>query len=229
MSEQNFRVEVRRWAVAAQAPFDEPVFVLDTGELPQNLANICMVLPSQGLARARELLAAGARRVLVGEAALAASSIVAVLAKEFGSARIGVYVPAKRMQVSWTMDTVSNADFRVVTPSLCEPCWEVLKSDSTRTGTMAAWWIGAMFDLGASTALVSVDMSDDQDLNICAGLLERFAERVWFSPLQDAEPNLADWVEYGKITRLVVTDDLYHKDQTILALRGVTDSTEAVT
>ena len=107
-------------------------------------------MPDGDGAHARALLLAGAPCVFIGEAALRDSALVEALVAEFGSKRIGLYVPVRRMQVNWSMDAVSNADFRVMTPSVCEPCWEILRADGSRSGTHAGWWIGEMFRLGAS-------------------------------------------------------------------------------
>jgi hypothetical protein len=168
------------------------------------LASAGIVLPVQGAARAAELLAAGARRVLLGEAALADSSIVSALAGKFGADRVGVYVPARRLEVSWSFDTVSNADFRVLTPSVGAPAWEVLRVDGARTGTQALWWIGEILKLGASAALLRVDIRDDADLNLCADCVERFGERVWIGPLADKVDALGQWVHYGHARQLAL-------------------------
>ena len=73
------------------------------------------------------------------------------------------------MAVSWSFDTVSNADFRVVTPSLCEPGWEIVRADGSATGIRVDWWLGEMKKRGIATVLVQVDVLDDTDLNLCAG------------------------------------------------------------
>lgn len=156
-----------------------------------------VVLPIQGAARAAELLASGVRRVLLGEAALADDSIVPGLAGRFGADRVGLYVPARRIEVSWSFETVSNADFKVLAPSVAAPAWEVLRSDGTRTGTQALWWIGEMVKLGASSVLLRVDIDDDADLNLCADCFERFGERVWIGPLASNVRAFEEWVHYG--------------------------------
>jgi len=168
-----------------------------------------IVLPVQGVARASALLASGARRVLLGEAALADSSIMPALAAKFGAERIGVYVPARRLEVSWSFDTVSNADFSVLTPSIGAPAWEVLRADGSRTGTQALWWIGEMIKLGAAEVLLRVDVRDDADLNLCADCIERFADRVWIGPLADAAPALDEWVHYGHARQLALPSARY--------------------
>lgn len=195
---------VSRWADVADVPFDEPVFLLDEGYLPTDLSNASVVLPNQSGERARELLILGAARVLLADASLMDSSLIGQLATEFGSERVGVWVPAKRMEISWTLDSVSNADFKCLTPSIGKPGWEVLKSDNSRTGTEVGWWIGQMLLLGASVTLVSVDMEGEADFDSCAELIERFGERLWLTPLHDREPDLQSWVQYGNAGNLVL-------------------------
>jgi hypothetical protein len=132
------------------------------------------------------------------------SGAIGRLAAEYGSKRIGIYVPAKRMEVSWAIDTLSNADFKFMRPSVCEPCWEILDGAGERTGTHAAWWIGEMLSSGASSAFVRVEMEDDADLNICAALVERFGERLWLSPHGCSPELLARWTLEGKARQLAL-------------------------
>jgi hypothetical protein len=184
--------------------FDDPA--LDAARLA---AAAGIVLPRAGTGRAAALLAAGARRVLVGEAALLDGSIVSALAATFGGERVGVHVPGRRFEVTWSFDASSNADFKVMTPSLGAPAWEVLRADGTPTGTQALWWIDAMFGLGASEALLRVDIRDDADLELCAECVERFGDRVWLGPRMDPAPALADWVRLGRVRRLALPPALY--------------------
>ncbi|HEX4944890.1 MAG TPA: hypothetical protein VFV55_11095 [Usitatibacteraceae bacterium] len=181
-------------------------FVIDGPDLDADhlRAAAAVVLPTQGAGRAAGLLASGARGVLLGEAALRDSSIVTMLAGEFGKERIGVYVPARRLEVRWSFDTVSNADFRVLTPSLGAPAWEVLLADGAGTGTQALWWIDAMLELGATQALLRVDIRDDADLNLCADCVERFGQRLWIGPLADEAPATADWIAFGHVRQMVL-------------------------
>lgn len=163
-----------------------------------------IVVPLRGAGRAAVLLAAGARRVLLGEAALRDSSLVSTLATEFGEGSIGVYAPARRLEVRWSFDTVSNADFKVLTPSLGAPAWEVLSADGEGTGTHALWWIGEMLELGAAEALLRVDIRDDADLNLCADCVERYGRRLWIGPLADEAPAIADWIALGQARQLAL-------------------------
>lgn len=162
-------------------------------------------------ARAEALLAAGAACVLLGEAALLDSGVVERLAGRYGPGRIGVYVPARRLAVSWSFDTTSNADFKVVTPSVCEPAWEVLRADGSGSGAYAGWWIGEMVKRGAGLVLVQVDIEDDADLNLCAGLVEDLGERLWLGPLTDPAPRLDEWTTYGRLGQLALPADQFER------------------
>jgi hypothetical protein len=218
-------VTVRRLTETLPTTDSEPVFLLDRNLIPADSRRIeGIVMPDGGKDRIRAILNAGAPRVFIGEGALLDSALIGELAAEFGSGRIGLYVPMRRMQVSWSMDTVSNADFRVMTPSVCEPCWEILRADGTRSGTHAAWWIGEMFRLGASSALMRVDMADDADLNILAGLTERWGERLWLAPLADPAPDFAAWVELGGARQLAATEAVIQNDPYLTALRNAPET-----
>jgi imidazole glycerol phosphate synthase subunit HisF len=157
--------------------------------------------------RATTLLNIGAPVVYIGEAALRDSGIVQRLAATFGPERVGVYAPAQRQSVSWSFETVSNADFRTVTPSHCEPAWEVLLADGSPTGTLVAWWLGALRDLGATQFLVRVAVNDDTDLNLCADLVERFGNALWLEPMAGGDLPLVDCTRYGQARQLALRDD----------------------
>jgi hypothetical protein len=160
---------------------------------------------------------------MLGEAALRDSSIIAPLAGRFGGGRIGVYAPSRRLPVRWSFDTVSNADFKVLTPSLGAPAWEVLLADGTGTGTHALWWIGEMFALGASQALLRVDIRDDADLNLCADCVERFGDRVWIGPLADEAPEIGDWIAFGRTRRIALGPELMERHSALRAATGARD------
>jgi hypothetical protein len=178
-------------------------FVHDDAGLPASLENLSVVLENGTEARAGELLERGASRVLLADAALLDSAIVARLAQQYGRERIGVSVLARKRHVSWTMDTVSNEDFNCLTPSYGKPGWEIVMSDGTATGTDAEWWLGEMLTLGASLALIRADIEDD-DLNLCAGLMETHGNKLWFSPRQLPDADLEPWVRYGRIRQLLL-------------------------
>lgn len=194
----------------AMGAIADPIIACDDMRIEEKLEGLAgIVLPTQTEERAAALLATGAKMVFIGEAALHDSGVIARLAARFGGERIGVYVPARRMESSWSFETVSNADFKVVAPSICEPCWEILRADGSPTATQAHWWIGEMMKQGASVALVRVDLCDDADLNLCAGLVQELGERLWLGPLAQTEPSLDEWVSYGKLTHVVLPTAMF--------------------
>lgn len=176
-----------------------------------------VVLPGADAALAGGLFEMGAPCVYLGESALLDDALVAGLVHTYGPACVGVYVPAARMEVSWSLDCQSNADFKTITPSLCEPAWEILRADGSRSGTHLHWWLAAMFERGASSAVVRVDIGDDADLNLCAGLVEEFGERLWFAPLSSVGNRFGDWRQWGKANRLAVPFALLDADADLRA------------
>lgn len=192
-----------RWAAFDEAAPEGMRLVRDDAALPASLQNLNVVLENGTEARASELLERGAARVFLGDAALLDSTAVARLAQQYGPERIGVSVLATKRQVSWTLDTVSNEDFNCLTPSYGKPGWEIVMSDGSATGTDAEWWLGEMLTLGASTALIRADIQDD-DLNLCAGLMETHGNKLWFSPWQYPDTDLEPWVRYGQIRQLLL-------------------------
>ncbi|MBI5786296.1 MAG: hypothetical protein HZA64_12650 [Rhodocyclales bacterium] len=199
---------LRHFADADAATIGADDLVFDAPGV-EAIADACagIVLTDGDEQRATTLLNIGAPRVFIGEAALRDSSIIQRLAAAFGTERVGVYAPAQRQSVSWSFETVSNADFRTVTPSHCEPAWEVLLADGTPTGTLLAWWLGALRELGASQFLVRAAIDDDTDLNLCAGLVERYGDALWLEPLAGGEVPLAECIRYGQARQLALRDD----------------------
>jgi len=184
--------------------------------VPSLVKNAQVVLSGESEATAATLLNAGAKKVFLGEVALFDSSVVTRLVQAFGSARIGLHVPVQRQSVNWSFETESNADFNVVTPSLCEPVWEVLKANGEPSGVRAANWISAMLQHGVGTVLLRSDMGDDTDLNLCAGLVEAVGDKLWVAPLTDAVPAMADWINFGQVTQLALPTALYHRRHALL-------------
>ena len=201
--QQTSEVKFAEWTTDGDLAPDGMYFLGEGEELPESLQHINIVLRQGGEARAVELLALGAARVLLADAALLDSAVIARLAQEYGSERIGVYLPARKMGVSWVLETVSNEDFNCLTPSYGKPAWEVLLNDGSGTGTDVEWWLQEMFNLGASIALVAMDMQDD-DLNICAGLVESYGDKLWFAPLHQPDADLEPWVRYGQVRQLLL-------------------------
>ncbi len=208
---------IRRWAKSGEGLSSEPAFMLD-GVLPGDLRNVTVAVPASGAERARELVACGANCVLLGDAAMRDSTLVSSLRAELGEGKVGIWVPARRMSVSWALDFECNADFRCLAPSRVTPAWEILSSTGQGTGTDASWWIARMLERGAAMALVAVDI-DDAGLNICAGLTEQFASRLWFTPLHGLEADLGPWVEYGHATNLVLPAIERYDEAAVAALR----------
>jgi|CXWL01.1.fsa_nt_gi hypothetical protein len=148
------------------------------------------------------LVAAGAPPVALAHAASVLERSVQ------GDTRVGAWLPVRRMEVSWSLDTQSNGDFKCMAPSNPQARWEVLAGDLAgdlaRTGADAGAWIETLARLGLTTVVIGVDMQDDRDLDLCAGLIERWGPLLWFSPLTPADADLAAWVEFGQVARLVL-------------------------
>lgn len=192
-----------QWAAPDEASAEGVRFVRDGAALPLSLQHLNVVLENGTEARASELLECGAARVMLADVALLDSTAVSRLAQQYGSGRIGISLLAKKRYVSWTLDTVSNEDFNCVTPSYGKAGWEIVMSDGSATGTDVEWWLDEMLALGASMALICADIQDD-DLNICAGLMEAHSNKLWFSPWQQSDADLEPWVRYGQIRQLLL-------------------------
>lgn len=160
---------------------------------------------------AASLLDAGVTRVYVGEAALLDSATLSRLFKRFGAARLGLHAPVRRQAVNWSFETESNADFRVVTPSLCEPVWEVLRANGDASGVRAQPWLEEMVHRGVQSVLLRADIRDDADLNLCAGMAEALGDALWLAPLHDPAPAIGDWIDFGQATQLALPTLLYHR------------------
>jgi hypothetical protein len=210
---------IRRWlAFEDGTDTESDDFVFDAPGI-EAVAALCagVVLANGDEQRAATLIAAGADCVFIGEAALQDSGVIDRLVKAHGADRIGIYAPLGRQSVSWSFETVSNADFKTVAPSHCEPAWEVLRADGAGSGALAIWWLKAMRGLGASRFLARVDIHDDTDLNLCAGLIEELGSALWIGPLLDAAPRLADWIDYGQCRQLVLPSAAYAQRADLLA------------
>ena len=195
-----------RWSRPGAAALDGPVFMLDGGSVPMRLRTTSLVLEQAGIARARLRLAAGARQVLLGEAVLDDPGIVAAAVREFGPQRVGAWLPARRAPVAWSMDSFSNGDFKCMVPTNPQARWDVLRSDREPAGIDVERCIERVIAQGAGTVLVGIDMQDDRDLDLCAGLVERFGRQLWLTPLRDLSADLAPWVQWGQVRQLVLPD-----------------------
>lgn len=193
-----------RWTRAEELPVEGMCFVEDGPDLPESLAQLNVAMGAGSETRAAELLARGAERVLLGELALIDSSSVERLVEKYGGDRVGIWVRAARSVISWTLDAEApNAGFKCMLPSLGVAGWDVLKSDSTSSGTDAEWWIGQMLEMGVSMALVSIDLQDE-DMNICATLVLTHCDKLWFSTRLDPNADLEPWVRWGQVRQLVL-------------------------
>lgn len=210
-------LQLHHWAQVEQAELDFPVFIHDSNDLPEKLEHISVVLASGDEARARELINHGAKRVLLGEAVLHDGDVINRLLRVHSCERLGVWVPVRRMTVSWKLDVDSNEDFRCVTPTLAKPSWEILDADGRGTGTDAVWWLDQILSQGALMALLAVDYSDDHDLNLCAELVELYPEQVYLTPLEKPQDDLVPWVTFGQVQHLVLPSG--YDDQALLAIR----------
>jgi hypothetical protein len=199
---------LRPFASAIEPEVDDAVFVHDAAGCEAVAARCAGIVLAKGdEARAAALLAAGAPAVFLGETALLDSAVVERLASSHPG-RVGIYAPVARQSVSWSLETVSNADFKTLAPSICEPSWEVLRADGSPTGTLLLWWLKALAERGAAHFLVAADIADDTDLNILAGLVEEFGERLWLTPRSERPMRpLQEWVAYGHCRRLALPDD----------------------
>lgn len=174
-----------------------------------SIARAGVVLGAESEAVAASLLDAGIGKVFVGEAALRDAGVMDRLIRRFGAPRVGLHLPVQRQAVSWTFDATSNEDFNVVTPSLCEPTWEVLKADGTPSGMRALACAQAMLHRGVLSVLLRADIADDADLNLCAGMTEALGDALWVAPLRDSAPPINDWIRYGHATQLALPSALY--------------------
>src|SRR5512141_1072383 len=139
--EQTLPLVFAHWSSDA-SDVAEAVFMHDQqAALTTAMRGRSIVLLDGDEARAHQLLAEGAARVLLGDAALLDGTLIRRLVEQYGGERIGVAVWARKHNVTWTLDMVSNADFRCLTPSYCKPGWELSLSHGGATGTDAEWWL----------------------------------------------------------------------------------------
>ncbi len=197
-------LKLAHWIKAGELPVGDVCFVEDGPGLPESLARLNVAMGEGGEARADELLARGAERVLLGDLALEDSSAVERLVAQHGGERIGLWVRSVRAVSSWTLDAETpSAGFKCMLPSMGIAGWDVLKNDGTSTGTDAEWWVGQMLERGVSQVLVSNDLQDE-DMNICATLVLKHGDKLWFSPRLDPHADLEPWVRWGQVRQMVL-------------------------
>ncbi|MBU0621829.1 MAG: hypothetical protein KJ795_08265 [Gammaproteobacteria bacterium] len=199
-------LKLARWAGADGVPEGCARFMRDGDDLPESLAGINVLMGDDDEAYAANLLARGAERVLLGELALRDSGAVQRLSEQYGSEHIGVWLAAVKSGNSWAMaDEAPNAGFKCMYPSRAVPGWEMLDGAGATTSTDSEWWLQQMFELGATMALVCMDIHDD-DLNICAGLNIAHEGKIWFTPLREPDIDLEPWVRWGKVRQLLLPE-----------------------
>jgi hypothetical protein len=71
--------------------------------------------------------------------------------------------------------------------------------------------------MGLRSALVAVDIDDDADLNLCAGLVELMGERVCFAPVTQTAPALHEWVRFGQARSIALPPLVYARRRALLA------------
>lgn len=197
-------LKLAHWIKAEELPVGDMCFVEDGPGLPESLARLNVAMGEGGEARADELLARGAERVLLGDLALNDSLAVERLVAEYGGERIGIWVRSTRAVSSWALDAETpSAGFKCMLPSMGVAGWDVLKNDGTSTGADAEWWIGQMLEKGVSLVLVSNDLQDE-DMNICATLVLKHGDKLWFTTRLEPHADLEPWVRWGQVRQMVL-------------------------
>lgn len=213
------------WTDAGDGNAEYPLFMFDDEAATQRCEGARVISERGDLARAEALLAAGAAQVILGEAALLDTTLVQSAISRFGTGRIGLWLPARRMEVRWTLDRESNADFSFVMPSCPVPRWELLRADGSGTGTDAAWFAREMAGMGVATLVLALHDAQPEDLAIGAGLVEDLGTRLWLA-LRDESLDAAEWVRDAGIRQLVLN---YEGDvQVELARLAAADSPAAL-
>jgi imidazole glycerol phosphate synthase subunit HisF len=191
------------WSAPGFALPDHPLFMFDDETDAPACAGAHVVMERGTLARADTLLAAGARRVLLGEAALLDTAQVKEALARFGAQRVGLWLPTRRMEVSWSFNRESNPDFSFVMPTCPVPRWELLCADGTGSGTDAAWFAREMTRQGVEQLVLSLRQATEDDLGICAELNEEIGDRLWLT-FADDHGDPAPWIHSGGANRIIV-------------------------
>ncbi|MCW8827948.1 MAG: hypothetical protein OQK94_02705 [Gammaproteobacteria bacterium] len=192
------------WRDAAAAAAQEPGYLHEAAVSAEERLDGCSVVSATGdLERVDALLAAGAQEVLLGEGALRDSTLVREAVTRHGE-RIGLWLPVRRAEASWGLDTVSNADFSTLAITNPVPRWMICQADGTLTDVDACWWAGEMIKAGCGKVLVSVATPEDDDLLACAEMAECAGERFWLDAGSADIEELRFWVRYGQARRLVL-------------------------
>lgn len=199
-------IALARWTLPGEPPDAfPPDLLLDRGgDVPADLAGICVVAPRAYAGRLDALIGAGAQEVLVGEAALRDPRLVRDGLERHGAGRIGIWLPVRLTQTRWSLDRHSNADFSFVSIPTPIRRWVVLRSDGTASEVDALWWAGEQLKAGCSRILLSIPEPQDDDLLPTAELAELAGERLWLDTGSADPAELRFWVKYGHAHRLVL-------------------------
>lgn len=195
------------WNDAVQDAGSTRCYVMDNEDADiADVAERFVVAPQADADRIDALLAAGAAQVLLGDSALRDESLVRTALLAHGAERIGIWMQVHRTQMSWGLDTSSNADFSVVAVTNPIPRWVVLMADGSATDVDAIWWAEQMAAVGCATVLVSVADPEDDDLLACAEMAECLGERFWLDTASTDVEELRFWRRYGQVSQLVLPD-----------------------
>lgn len=194
------------WSAPGFALPDHPLFMLDDETEAPVCAGAHVVMERGSLARAATLFTAGASRVLLGAAALLDTALVQEAIARYGTQRIGLWLPARRMAVSWSINRESNADFSFIMPTCPVPRWELLLADGTGTGTDAAWFAREMARRGVEHLVLSLHQAEADDVAIGAELCGELGERLWLT-FADAHTDPAEWIRDSGARQLIVNTD----------------------
>ncbi len=197
-------VQLGRWLGDSTREEHVPTFVVDKGGDTNIFAGCHVVTPMGGRERIDELLAAGACKVLIGEAALLDSELVKEMVEKHRAERIGIWLPVRRTSANWSLDSESNADFTFVAITTPLPRWMVRRADGSLTDVDALWWAGEMMKLGSLSVVVSVSEPHDDDLLSCAEMSEIAADNFWLDTATTDIEELRFWVKYGHAQWLVM-------------------------
>lgn len=193
---------------------------------PSYCEGLCVIVDEAAADTAANLLAHGASMAFIAGAPARLGECVSRLVTQAGAPRVGVLLDAAPMEVRWSLECESNADFKTMAPSMPEPCWEVMAPGGMRTGIRVDHWLRTLFARGATAAVVQADLSAarDSDLNVCAGLVEEFGTRLWLAPGDAAPCDLQPWIEFGQARRFVLAPE-WQRD--LLAQRALEASRAA--
>jgi len=197
-------LQIARWSEAAGEAKAVPDFILDKGDVTEDIDGCYVVSPMADRTHIEALMAAGARQVLIGEAALLDSKLVSDVVKQYGGECIGIWLPVRRASANWSLDRESNADFSFVSISTPLARWMALRNDGSLTDVDALWWAGEMLKAGCSSVMVSVDDPQDDDLLACAEMSEIAADHFWLDTGSADVEELRFWVKYGHVQQLIV-------------------------